>query len=63
MAAQWKQKDKKVYEDWIKQIGDNTEKLNDWENSFVESVSDQLDRKGFISEKQEEILERIYCKV
>jgi len=34
--------------------------LTNWENSFLESISDQLTRTGSLSEKQEEILERIY---
>lgn len=36
------------------------ENLSDWEQNFVESVYDQFTRKGVISEKQLEVLERIY---
>lgn len=34
--------------------------VSKWEKSFLESISDQLDREGTLSAKQEEILERIH---
>jgi len=34
--------------------------LTEWEQKFVESVEEQFDRNGKMSERQEEILERIY---
>lgn len=42
---------------------DNPGRLSDWENNFIESISEQLDRVGTISEKQLEVLDRIYQKV
>jgi len=36
------------------------DKVTDWEQEFLESVEKQFKHKGFLSEKQEEILERIY---
>ena len=39
------------------------DKLTSWEQLFIESVSDQYTRKGSLSDKQLEILERIYLKV
>jgi hypothetical protein len=36
------------------------EKLNEWEERFVEDVEDYFKRKGNLTEKQEEIIERIY---
>ena len=47
----------------LEHCGDFTEKLTEWERNFVESVSEQLDRRGDLSDKQAEILERIYCKL
>lgn len=41
-------------------INDLHDPLTDWEESFVESIKDQWDRKHFLSPKQREILERIY---
>ena len=40
-----------------------TDKLSPWEQNFLESVSDQYTRKGSLSDKQLEILERIYLKI
>lgn len=37
--------------------------LSKWEQGFIESVSDQYANRGFLSEKQLEILERIYLKI
>lgn len=36
--------------------------LTDWERSFMESITDQWDRTGRLSERQAEILERIYAE-
>ena len=36
------------------------DKLTDWEHDFIESVEKQFKQKGYLSEKQEEVLERIY---
>jgi uncharacterized membrane-anchored protein len=42
---------------------DSLEKLSKWEQGFVASVSDQFYRTGSLSEKQCEVLEKIYLKV
>ena len=43
---------------------DNTERLSEWErDQFIPSLRDQFDRYGRITEKQQEILDRIYQKV
>ena len=42
---------------------DNWQRLTEWEQGFVESVADQFNRRGTISEKQEDVLERIYVKL
>lgn len=48
----------------IKWLLDNLnacENLSDWEaNTFLPSVSEQFERKGTLSDKQVETLERIY---
>lgn len=36
--------------------------LTKWEQSFMESITDQFERKRFLTDKQEEILERIYSE-
>ncbi len=50
----------------FEQIGDcenRSEKLSDWELEFIDSISHQLTRTGSLSEKQIEILDRIWNKV
>ena len=42
---------------------DNRKKLSPWEWSFVESVTDQWERKRRLSDKQKETLGRIWDKV
>ena len=46
----------------VRFIMDHASKLNDWENQFVESISSRLDRNIPLSEKQEEVLDRIWEK-
>ena len=36
------------------------DKFTDWENEFLISVEEQFKNKGYLSEKQVEVLERIY---
>lgn len=40
-----------------------SEKMSDWECEFIDSISDQLGRGRGLTEKQEQILERIWEKV
>lgn len=50
----------------LEQIGDcetRSKKLSDWELNFIDSISQQLTRTGSLSEKQLEILDRIWEKV
>ena len=46
----------------IEACAENTDRLTDWECQFIESVSYQWDRRHWLSEKQREILERIYVE-
>jgi uncharacterized membrane-anchored protein len=63
MAEVWKPQPREVIESWIEDIiSEASDKLTPWETNFVESVSKQLDRTGSLSQKQEEILERIYAE-
>jgi hypothetical protein len=34
--------------------------FNKWEHDFLESIREQYEERGFLTEKQEEILERLY---
>ncbi len=48
---------------FITEVNDAPSKpLTAWERSFMESITDQWDRTNRLSEKQLEILERIYAE-
>lgn len=42
---------------------DRESKLSDWERGFIESISEQHDRTGGLSEKQQAILEKIWDRI
>lgn len=46
---------------WITKIQDEGRGLTTWEEEFVESVAEQLERRD-LSDKQVETLERIYAE-
>lgn len=50
----------KVIEHWITTINDDGRNLTKWELDFMESITEQFAQRNSISDKQEEILERIY---
>lgn len=50
-----------VIKEWIIMVNDEGFDLTSWEESFMESITDQFDRTQSLSDKQEEILERIYA--
>lgn len=49
-----------IIESWIDLCLTNSHKLTKWELDFCESLEQQLKLQGSISDRQEEILERIY---
>lgn len=55
-------KDKQVIEQWISVIQEEGHGLTNWEADFVESVAEQFAERQSISDRQEEILERIYAE-
>lgn len=63
MAKMWEPKSKVLLQQWIDDIvEESSDNLSDWENSFIESIQIQLNNRGQLSERQEEILERIYAE-
>lgn len=54
-------KDQAVIKDWLDQCS-QSRRLTKWEQDFIESISEQFDERGSISDRQEEILERIYAE-
>ncbi len=51
-----------VIEDWLGRIETEGRNLTKWELDFVESIKDQFRERHCISDRQEEILERIYAE-
>lgn len=52
--------DKQVIESWINAVNEEGVNLTKWEEDFMESITEQFKVRQSISDKQEEILERIY---
>lgn len=48
--------------EWIQRIQEEGRGLTNWEEEFVQSIDEQMEQRGRISDKQEEILERIYAE-
>ena len=62
MPPIWKPTDPKTLRYYIDTILEEAEdKLNDWERNFIDSIDKGLERYGKLSQRQEEILERIYA--
>lgn len=63
MAEIWKPQDITVYCNWRDVImTEASDDLTNWESNFIESIGLRLDRKINLSERQAEILERIYTE-
>lgn len=48
-----------VYQ-YLRDLIEPSQPLTDWEDEFVESVSQQFENTGLISQKQFDVLERIH---
>ena len=53
---------REVLADWLDRIENEASGLTAWESSFVVSLADQMDQGRNLSERQVEILERIYVE-
>lgn len=52
-----------TYWDWIDTIIDeSSDKLTDWERSFLDSIGNWIASGKTLSEKQHEVLEKLYTK-
>ena len=47
---------------WITIIQEDGRNVTQWEYDFVASLDEQMEQRGGISDRQEEILERIYAE-
>jgi len=55
-------KDISMIQDWLDRCLNEGRNLTQWEQDFIVSIADRLNRVGSLSEKQREILERIYTE-
>ena len=62
MALPKKRQPREVLEQWISAVNEGGRRLTAWELQFMESITEQFNSSGSLSEKQEEILERIYTE-
>jgi len=63
MAEMWKPKDPELLASWVTTIIEEaSDELSDWESSFIGSIEEQLSKGYQLSEKQENIVEKIYAK-
>lgn len=49
-----------VIKHWIDSINNDGINLSKWEKDFMEFITEQFELRNSISDKQEEIVERIY---
>lgn len=47
---------------WIDSVNEDGWNLTKWEENFMDSISEQFELRGTLSDRQEEILERIYTE-
>ena len=51
-----------VITQWLDAIHETGRRLTKWEQDFVKSINEQFIDRNSISDRQEEILERIYAE-
>lgn len=62
VAKIWEPLNIEVYKDWLATIEDEaSDKLSSWETDFIESIGLWLRSGRQLTQKQAEILERIYA--
>ncbi len=62
VAAPKKRQPREVLQQWISAVNDEGQRLTPWEVNFMETITEQFDGGSGLSEKQEELLERIYVE-
>jgi hypothetical protein len=63
MSKVWTPKDAETLQTWIDTIqNEASDELTSWEVGFIESVQQSLNRYGKLSQRQEDMLERIYAE-
>ncbi len=63
MALIWKSVGNETLQSWVDAIIDEaSDDLNDWETKFIEDMKIKIDNKWSLTQRQEEILEKIYAE-
>lgn len=64
MAELWKPQSIETYKTWVDAlVTEASEKMNDWETTFIANITMRLDSGVNLTEPQAEILERLYTKL
>jgi len=56
------EKDPEIHKLWVKRCLEDGKGITAWEDNFLTSLETQLERGKSLSEKQVEVLERIYAE-
>ena len=63
MAKIWQPQPFEILQSWLDAIIDEaSDKLSNWETGFIENISDRVAHKWPLTQRQEEILEKIYSE-
>lgn len=62
MSDKWEPKPKFIYADWAEYILCHGKDITPWEQNFTKDIQRQLSSGRGLSERQAEILERIYAE-
>lgn len=63
MANIWKPQSIDVYKSWIETLSNEaSDDLSVWETNFLESLSGRLEKEMNLTERQAEVLEKIYVE-
>lgn len=63
MAEMWKPKSLDVYKGWLDALEtEASDKLTNWESSFVANIRMRVDSGYTLTEPQEEVLEKLYVR-
>jgi hypothetical protein len=62
MAEVWHMEDPIIIQHWLFQVLYHSKDLTDWERKFLVDIDKQFHRTGRLSQKQQEIVERIYAE-
>lgn len=63
MAEMWKPQSIDVYRDWLTALAEEaSDNLSDWETTFLDSIGLRLLDGKDLTQRQAEILERIYTE-